>query len=75
MTRPDSTPLLPTIRIPVQIIVGDQDALTPRPLSEQMHKGIPGSALAVIPGAGHMSNMEQPAAFNDALGRFLDKLV
>ncbi len=75
MTRADSTPLLPTIRIPVQIIVGAEDALTPPPLSEQMHKDIPGSELVVIPGAGHMSNMEQPDAFNDALGRFLDKRV
>ena len=75
MTRADSTPLLPTLRIPVQIIVGDQDALTPPPLSEQMHRDISGSALAVIPGAGHMSNMEQPAAFNEALGGFLDKRV
>ena len=75
MTRPDSTPMLPTIRIPVQIIVGAEDAITPPPLSEQMHKDIPGSELVVIPGAGHMSNMEQPAAFNDALGRFLDTRV
>ena len=75
MTRPDSTPMLPGLRLPVQIIVGDQDALTPPPLSEQMHHDIPGSELAVIPGAGHMSNMEQPAAFNDVLGRFLDKRV
>jgi 3-oxoadipate enol-lactonase len=75
MTRPDSTPMLASLRLPVQIIVGDQDALTPPPLSEQMHHDIPGSLLAVIPGAGHMSNMEQPAAFNDALGGFLDKRV
>jgi pimeloyl-ACP methyl ester carboxylesterase len=75
MTRMDSTPMLPTLRIPVQIIVGDQDALTPPALSEQMHHDIPGSQLAVIPGAGHMSNMEQPVAFNDALSAFLDKRV
>jgi 3-oxoadipate enol-lactonase len=75
MTRPDSTPMLSTIRIPVQIIVGEQDALTPPPMSEQMHKDIPGSELAVISGAGHMSNMEQPAAFNEALGHFLDRRV
>jgi 3-oxoadipate enol-lactonase len=71
MTREDSTPMLPTL----QIIVGDQDAVTPPPLSEQMHHDIPGSQLAVIPGAGHMSNMEQPVAFNEALGLFLDKRV
>lgn len=75
MTRPDSTPMLPTIRIPVQIIVGSEDAITPPPVSEQMHKDIAGSELVVIPGAGHMSNLEEPALFNEALGRFLDKRV
>jgi len=75
MTRADSTAMLPTLRIPVQVIVGDQDAITPPALSEQMHHDIPGSELAVIPGAGHMSNMEQPQAFNEALRRFLDHRV
>ncbi len=75
MTRPDSTPMLSTIRIPTLILVGDQDALTPPPLSEQMHRDIHGSGLVVVANAGHMSNMEQPAAFNDALGRFLDTRV
>ena len=75
MTRPDSTPMLTTIRVPALVVVGDEDAITPPPLSEQMHRDIPGSELVVIPGAGHMSNMEQPGAFNDALGRFLDKRV
>jgi len=75
MTRPDVTPMLPSIRIPVQVIVGAEDALTPPPLSEQMHTDIPGSELVVIPEAGHMSNLEQPQAFNDALGRFLDTRV
>jgi 3-oxoadipate enol-lactonase len=75
MTRPDSTPTLSTIRCPVQIIVGDEDAITPPPLSEQMHRDIPGSELTVIKGAGHMSNMEQPALFNDTLSRFLEHRV
>jgi pimeloyl-ACP methyl ester carboxylesterase len=75
MTRPDSTPMLSTIRCPVQIIVGDEDAITPPPLSDQMHRDIPGSELAVIKGAGHMSNMEQPTAFNDVLARFLEHRV
>jgi pimeloyl-ACP methyl ester carboxylesterase len=75
MTRPDSTPTLSTIRCPVQIIVGDEDAITPPPLSEQMHRDIPGSELTVIKGAGHMSNMEQPTLFNDTLARFLEHRV
>ena len=75
MTRPDSTPTLSTIRCPVQIIVGDEDAITPPPLSEQLHRDILGSELTVIKGAGHMSNMEQPTLFNDTLARFLDHRV
>jgi len=75
MTRPDSTPTLRTIHCPVQIIVGDEDAITPPPLSEQMNRDIAGSELAIIKGAGHMSNMEQPTQFNDALARFLEHRV
>jgi 3-oxoadipate enol-lactonase len=75
MTRPDSTATLATIRCPVQIIVGDEDAITPPPVSEQMHRDMPGSELTVIKGAGHMSNMEQPTLFNDTLARFLEHRV
>ena len=75
MTRPDSTPTLSTIHCPVQILVGDEDAITPPPLSEQMHRDIASSELVVIEGAGHMSNMEQPQLFNDALARFLGHRV
>ena len=75
MTRPDSTPTLSTIHCPVQIVVGDEDAITPLPLSEQMHRDIAASELAVINGAGHMSNMEQPQLFNDVLARFLEHRV
>ena len=40
-----------------------------------MHRAIAGSELVVVPGAGHMTNLEQPAAFNEALARFLDHRV
>jgi len=75
MTRPDSRPLLPTVRCPTLVIVGDQDAITPPPMSEEMQQLIPGAELAVIPDAGHMSNMEQPERFNSALARFLERRV
>ena len=45
--------------------------MTPVADSEAIARTIPGAELVVIPGAGHMSNMEQPAAFNDAVARFL----
>jgi len=71
MTRPDSTPLLSTIRCPTLIVVGDQDTLTPPPLSDGMQRAIAGSTLEMMPGAGHLASIEQPAVFNEVLARFL----
>lgn len=71
MSRPDSTPLLAQIHCPTLILVGDEDTITPPALAEEMHGRIAGSELAVVAGAGHLSSLEQPAAFNDALARFL----
>lgn len=75
MTRPDSTGLLPTIHCPTLVVVGAEDTITPPPLSDEMHRAIAGSELVVIPGAGHLSSLEQPAAFNAALARFLTHRV
>lgn len=75
MSRPDSTPLLSSIHVPTLIVVGERDILTPPPLSEEMQRAIPGSELAVIAEAGHLSNLDQPAAFDSALARFLDHRV
>jgi len=59
------------IHIPTLIIVGDDDLGTPVSLSEEMHKRIAQSKLFIIPSARHLSNYEQPEAFNTALLRFL----
>jgi 3-oxoadipate enol-lactonase len=75
MTRPDSTPLLASIHIPTLIVVGEEDTVTPRALAEEMQRGISGAELTVIPGAGHLTNLEQPVAFNDTLARFLDHRI
>jgi pimeloyl-ACP methyl ester carboxylesterase len=75
MTRPDSTPLIATIHVPTLILVGNEDTVTPPALSEEMHRAIGGSELVRIDGAGHLSNLEQPGLFNDALARFLDHRV
>lgn len=72
--RADSTPALAAISVPTLILVGAEDALTPPGESEAMRAAIPGARLAIIPGAGHLSNLEQPAAFNQALRGFLDGL-
>lgn len=64
MARPDSSSTLPTITVPTLIIAGQEDILAPPVEAEQMHALVPGSRLEVIQGAGHLSNMERPAAFN-----------
>jgi pimeloyl-ACP methyl ester carboxylesterase len=75
MTRADSTPLLATIHVPTLVVVGEQDTITPPALSEQMYQAIKGSEYVAIPDAGHLSNLEQPEAFNAALARFLEHRV
>jgi 3-oxoadipate enol-lactonase len=69
--RPDSTGLLSTITCPTLIIVGEEDVATPVTESHDMTNRIPGSTLVTIPEAGHLSNFEQPAAFNEAIRSFL----
>jgi 3-oxoadipate enol-lactonase len=74
MHRPDSTLLLPSITVPTLVITGDEDALIPVEESRQMAKAVPGATLVIVAGAGHLANLEQPDAFNQALHQFLTKL-
>ena len=74
MHRPDSTPLLPTITVPTLVITGEEDELIPVDESRAMAKAIPGATLVIVPRAGHLANLEQPEAFNQALHEFLAKL-
>lgn len=72
--RPDSVPLLSEIRCPTLIIVGEQDGLTPPADAKLMAEKIKNAKLEVIPGAGHLSNLEQPDSFNKAVQKFLASL-
>ena len=74
MHRPDSTALLATIGVPTLVIAGEEDTLIPMPEAEKMAAAIKGSTLVKIPAAGHLSNLEQPDAFNHALTAFLVSL-
>lgn len=65
------TDRLNAVTCPVQIIVGEQDAGTPVAMSQAIHSAIKGSELVVIPSASHLSNLEQPEKFNQALTGFL----
>jgi pimeloyl-ACP methyl ester carboxylesterase len=51
--------------------VGEEDALTPRADSERIQAAVGRSQLVVLPGAGHLSNLEAPQAFSTALADFL----
>jgi len=72
--RPDSTPTLATITCPTLVVVGEEDGLTPPAEAEKIAAGVRGARLARIAGAGHLANLESPAAFTAALGEFVDGL-
>jgi pimeloyl-ACP methyl ester carboxylesterase len=65
--RPDSSPLLPSITVPTLIVVGEEDPITPPSDAERMARAIPGARLVKLANAAHLSNVEQAAAFNDAV--------
>jgi len=65
------TARLKDIRTPILIIVGEDDPGTPVAMSKEIHENAPGSKLVVLPKAAHLSNIEQSAAFNRALDKFL----
>lgn len=69
--RPDSRPDLPTIDVPTAVVVGEDDRVTPLEMSQAMSDAIPGATLSIIPGAGHIANIEAPTAFEAALRAWL----
>lgn len=66
---------LKEITCPTLVIVGEQDAGTPVAMAREIHTAISGSELVVISSAAHLSNLEQPEAFNQTLSEFLAKLA
>jgi pimeloyl-ACP methyl ester carboxylesterase len=66
----DTRDLLPRVDVPTMVLWGDDDRRSPRHVADQLHTAIPTSELAMIPRAGHVSNMEQPEAFNAHVRRF-----
>src|SRR5439155_2720080 len=52
--------LLPSVSVPTLIVAGDHDGFTPMPLSEEMHRLIPGSELHVVAGGSHTAPIEKP---------------
>jgi 3-oxoadipate enol-lactonase len=60
------------IAAPALVLVGEHDEETPLSYAEALAAGIPRARLQIIPGAGHVSNLEAPGAVNIALGEHLD---
>lgn len=69
--RPDSTPDLAAITVPVLVLHGEQDQLMPLAVGEELASQIPGARMVSIPNAGHVSPMENPEAVNAAIREFL----
>lgn len=74
MWRADASPLLSDIAVPVLILVGGEDVLTPVALHEKMHAALPQSTLEIIDSAGHLANLERPDAVTPLIGRFVASL-
>jgi len=66
----DQRDLLARIAAPTLLIWGEFDERSPLSVAEQFRAAVPGAHLVLIPEAGHMTNLEQPALFNAAVSEF-----
>jgi pimeloyl-ACP methyl ester carboxylesterase len=71
--RTDTTPYLPKISIPVLVICGEEDNLTPPEVMESMSDKISNSRFVTIDGAGHLSPVEAPREVNNEIEKFLNQ--
>jgi 3-oxoadipate enol-lactonase len=69
--RKETCSRLPEIKVPVLIMVGKEDIITPPAAALTMHEKIKGSIIHIIDHAGHLSNMENLGEFNNRLTEFL----
>lgn len=72
--RPDSTPLLARMTLPVLVVAGADDQIAPAAGMEEMAEAIPGAQFRLVSSAGHLAPLEQPAQVNAALAAFLQTL-
>jgi pimeloyl-ACP methyl ester carboxylesterase len=70
MAEADQRDLLPRLQVPTLLIWGELDARSPLSVARQFKDAVPDARLVVIPGAGHVSNLEQPGLFNDSIREF-----
>jgi pimeloyl-ACP methyl ester carboxylesterase len=70
----DFSAILPIVSVPTLVVWGEADSRSPLGAGEAIRDGIRGAEMVVIPGAGHVSNMEQPERFNSEVRTFLQNL-
>ena len=70
MAEADQRDLLPQVEVPALLIWGELDARSPLRVARQFEQAIPDTTLVVIPGAGHVTNLERPDEFNQAVREF-----
>ena len=73
--RPDSFETLKNVSVPALVVVGDEDTLSPPEDAEAMASALPDARLVVVPGSGHLTAVESPAAFTAAVRDFLADLA
>jgi pimeloyl-ACP methyl ester carboxylesterase len=73
--RPDSTATCATIDVPTLIVAGDEDTIISPDEARRLHASITASRLEILPQAGHLPNLERPAAFNTVVSEFVGSLV
>jgi pimeloyl-ACP methyl ester carboxylesterase len=70
MAEADQRDLLPRIAVPTLLIWGEQDVRSPLSIARTFEQAIPDARLVVIPDCGHVSNLERPERFNEAVREF-----
>jgi pimeloyl-ACP methyl ester carboxylesterase len=70
MAEADLRDVLSTVAVPTLLIWGELDRRSPLGVAHQFEQAIPGARLVVIPDCGHVSNLERPAQFNEAVREF-----
>jgi 3-oxoadipate enol-lactonase len=70
----DRRDALGRIAVPTLVLAGSRDSNAPAPMMEKMASKIPGARYVCLDGAGHLANLERPAAFNEIVMTFLTEV-
>ncbi len=69
----DFSDLLAAVKVPTLVLVGEHDAMEFSAEADALTQGISAASMEVVPGAGHLGCLDNPAEFSAAVGRFLDR--